>query len=518
MADIGGDRGDWTVVRSRKRKATELDQRGRDRSRGSDGQRGATTGNGQLRYQGSDRGFKEGFFDWQRKEVRVRIDGGNSNFVGGRVNSTEWHSTDVALSDIKHGYKASFYVTNFPENLPLFRLRQAFEVCGILSDLYVARHRNAPGQEFGFVRFVNVKNKIKLLQALNSVWVGECRVRAKEAMFDRFAHNDVSVVNPKILVRKEGVEVVVAAPRQGEGVKQERKGDTVVVKRDDERKVTVGMVVVSVAELGRKKKVRLGEGVGGELSLAREEEKKVTEKKKMVAGEGGIKGKPRSEKNSDDGVSVLASKGTQASYFILIYKSSVEDRSWARSGMVSHVKAGDSALSFQQWIEDAGFPNVVVTPLGGDRVFLNCTGDEDFSKVLSGAQDFFGMLFSNFHKWSESLVRYERGAWLHVYGIHVHAWNDVFFRLCVSGISRFVFVDECTADKARLDFARILIATPNIEIVNKTSEFVIDGDVYSIKIMEEWECNLGEDAFMSEAETDTLQEAAPQFNNLTGID
>lgn len=47
---------------------------------------------------------------------------------------------------IKHGYKASFYVTNSPKNLPLFRLRQAFEVCGMLSDLYVARHRNARGQ------------------------------------------------------------------------------------------------------------------------------------------------------------------------------------------------------------------------------------------------------------------------------------------------------------------------------------------------------------------------------------
>ena len=121
----------------------------------------------------------------------------------------------MASSDIKHGYKASFYVTNFPENLPLFRLRQTFEVCGILSDLYVARHRNARGHEFGFVRFVNVKNKIKLLQALNSVWVGKCRVWAKEARFDRFAHNDVSAVNPELLVRKEGVEGVAVVPRQG---------------------------------------------------------------------------------------------------------------------------------------------------------------------------------------------------------------------------------------------------------------------------------------------------------------
>jgi len=38
---LGGDRGDWTVVRSRKRKATQPEDRGRDRSRVSE-QRGGS--------------------------------------------------------------------------------------------------------------------------------------------------------------------------------------------------------------------------------------------------------------------------------------------------------------------------------------------------------------------------------------------------------------------------------------------------------------------------------------------
>jgi hypothetical protein len=74
----------------------------------------------------------------------------------------------------------------------LFRLRQEFEVCGILSDIYIARHLNARGQEFGFVRYVNVKNKEKLAQALNNVWIDNNCVWAREAKFDRFAHNDIA--------------------------------------------------------------------------------------------------------------------------------------------------------------------------------------------------------------------------------------------------------------------------------------------------------------------------------------
>jgi len=88
------------------------------------------------------------------------------------------------------GSKASFYLTNILEFLPLFRLRQQFEVCGILTDVYVARQRNSKGQVYGFVRFSNVKNIEKLSHALSNVWFGHLRVWAREACFDRFAHND----------------------------------------------------------------------------------------------------------------------------------------------------------------------------------------------------------------------------------------------------------------------------------------------------------------------------------------
>jgi len=97
---------------------------------------------------------------------------------------------------------------------------------------------------------------------------------------------------------------------------------------------------------------------------------------------------------------------------------------------------------------------------GGDRVFLNCSGEENIWQVFHGAIDFFSMLFSSALKWSVEEVRYERGAWLRVYGTLVHAWNENFFRLCVSGNGRFIHAEKCTIDKTRLDFARILVQHP----------------------------------------------------------
>jgi len=50
-----------------------------------------------------------------------------------------------------------------------FLLRQQFEVCGILTNVFIGRHRNAREQIYGFVCFSNVKNSDKLSQALNNV-------------------------------------------------------------------------------------------------------------------------------------------------------------------------------------------------------------------------------------------------------------------------------------------------------------------------------------------------------------
>jgi hypothetical protein len=229
------------------------------------------------------------------------------------VMSAEWHAADLVMADNSDGYKASFYVTNFPENMPLYRLRQAFEVCGILSDLYVARHRNSRGQEFGFVRFVNVKNKGKLLQALNGVWVGDCRVLAREARFDRFAHNDFVGDKNIPAELKVGVEKGAVLNRKDETATVIQKGHQAVVKMAEEQKVTVGSVVVSVRELERKKRMKTMKlGSEGVIGFSREERK---------GGKAGVKGQKPAGR-----VQTAVPTQKQPARFIPAYTSCKEDR------------------------------------------------------------------------------------------------------------------------------------------------------------------------------------------------
>jgi len=79
----------------------------------------------------------------------------------------------------------------------------------------------------------------------------------------------------------------------------------------------------------------------------------------------------------------------QQQVYVLVFNTSLEDRKWASGGMVASVINGDSALSWQQRVEDAGFQHVVVIPLGGDRVFLHCSDGGDIWQVFNNALHFF---------------------------------------------------------------------------------------------------------------------------------
>jgi len=62
--------------------------------------------------------------------------------------------------------------------------------------------------------------------------------------------------------------------------------------------------------------------------------------------------------------------------------------------------------------------------------------------------------------------------------------------------------DEMTLDRGRLDYACVLIATPLLEVASCVDKFLIDGQLVEVKIVEEWDFNLGEDACLFEEEED----------------
>ena len=96
VAENGGDREDWSVVRSRKRKATKHEFRGRDRARIPNWHGGQVTGYGMGRLHDSDRVSKA---QLRFNPVgRVEADRRGSKNVGGRTSTSKWHGSNAGVT------------------------------------------------------------------------------------------------------------------------------------------------------------------------------------------------------------------------------------------------------------------------------------------------------------------------------------------------------------------------------------------------------------------------------------
>lgn len=85
-----------------------------------------------------------GFYSDQQKLVgrRFKVDASSRDMA-------MFKGAGSADKDHNNG-KVTFYFANIPDCMRLFRLRHFFEVCGILSDIYVARKFNYRGQRLRF--------------------------------------------------------------------------------------------------------------------------------------------------------------------------------------------------------------------------------------------------------------------------------------------------------------------------------------------------------------------------------
>jgi hypothetical protein len=317
----------------------------------------------------------------------------------------------------------SFYFTNFPAYLSLFYLRKGFEVCGILEDVYVAKKRNIHAQPYGFAKFSKVRDIGKLEKALNAVTFGQFRVRARVANFDRAAKKPVGSDGGG--ERKESVINAGVNPPGGERLKS---------------KLDVGVPVAPAS--GPLQSVRVGN-----VMVA------------LGVHQDACEHTPKEETDPDQDMG--------QGIYLRKYRSVPEDVQWARSGVVATVSNGEVIPVVRRRIADAGFSDLEVLHLGADKVFVQSLAGSDVALRLENAREFFNHFFSHWVKWEDKAAPFQRGAWVRLYGIPLHAWNESFFKLCVFDCGRLLRADSYTMEKDRLDFARVLIATSSLSVIKR---------------------------------------------------
>ncbi|GAU51343.1 hypothetical protein TSUD_13210 [Trifolium subterraneum] len=153
------------------------------------------------------------------------------------------------------------------------------------------------------------------------------------------------------------------------------------------------------------------------------------------------------------------------SVYVRKYCTTLDETNWAQSGIVATVKGSEAVPVIQRRIVDAGFNDLVFIPLGADKFFVRSMTEMDVASVVNSAKEFFSLFLSHWTPWEKAVLPFKRDAWVRLYGIPLHAWNENFFNLCILDCGSFLRAD-------------------------------------SVQIMEEWGYALGEDAclFVEESE------------------
>ncbi|CAJ2667059.1 unnamed protein product [Trifolium pratense] len=84
--------------------------------------------------------------------------------------------------------------------------------------------------------------------------------------------------------------------------------------------------------------------------------------------------------------------------------------------------------------------------MGADKVFVHSTENGDAMSVINNAKEFFQLVFWNWMRWDKETSPYRRGAWVRLYGVPLHAWNEQFFQLCVFESGRFLRTDSSSGE------------------------------------------------------------------------
>ncbi|MCI55524.1 sulfate transporter, partial [Trifolium medium] len=92
-------------------------------------------------------------------------------------------------------------------------------------------------------------------------------------------------------------------------------------------------------------------------------------------------------------------KEKECRVLVLNYRTKSDDGKWAQNGIVATVVNGEAVPVVQSRITDACFNDVVLIPMGADKVFVRSSTGDDVLAIVNSAAEFFKLVFSNRMRW-----------------------------------------------------------------------------------------------------------------------
>ncbi|GAU51352.1 hypothetical protein TSUD_413000 [Trifolium subterraneum] len=102
------------------------------------------------------------------------------------------------------------------------------------------------------------------------------------------------------------------------------------------------------------------------------------------------------------------SKEQDSRVYIRKFKTRTGDTAWALNDLVASFINGEVVPVVQNKIIDAWFNDLVLIPMGRDKVFVRSSKGDDAMSIVNSAKEFFKLMFSNWMRWDKKVLPYHR--------------------------------------------------------------------------------------------------------------
>ncbi|KAK7269345.1 hypothetical protein RIF29_22070 [Crotalaria pallida] len=345
-----------------------------------------------------------------------------------------------------HGFlrnSTTFFFSNFTAEQGYEDLWRSFQKWGKVVDVYIAPRRDKKGERFGFVRFVNVDDVKALAKNLDSIWLGEIKLKVNIPRFNRYDRKNITV--------KEN--------QKGMQMNNKDKSQQVVHegKRDEEMEAYETKKNVWSRVGGRIDNVWSRLGVHNTKEEHEENEvnklvvDNIVEKRNgQYQQRGGWTTRPKYRRNMRQYI--------EEEYKVqggLEYKPKMDDKEWISKSWVGTLHGYEEVEDIQNIFCAAGFYQVKTVKMGGKEILLSPIDDTDLEQLFSKEVDWIDTHFESIKKCSPSTVARERVTWVKCIGVPLMALGGKH------------------------------IATTSKQTVDRMLEVAIEGERYCIKVVEE---------------------------------
>jgi len=107
---------------------------------------------------------------------------------GWEASSTQRYGNFNAGQKSKVDY-TTFFFSNFPHGFGELDMHKVFQKWGRVKEVFIARRLNKWGRRFGFVRFFDVGNVVRLEKELDKIYIGNWKLYVNIPKYRRYVSN-----------------------------------------------------------------------------------------------------------------------------------------------------------------------------------------------------------------------------------------------------------------------------------------------------------------------------------------